>query len=82
MFVYGPQDDESWGGELAKECKQRAQALNHKGHKGKALNSTPIEAESLKCTPIWDGLGYARLKPTPIWDGVGRGEGDLDRVIW
>jgi hypothetical protein len=35
------------------------------------LKSTPIEAESLKSTPIWDDLGCTPLNSTPIWDGRG-----------
>ena len=41
--------------------------------KNHLLNLTPIEAESLKSTPIWDDLG---------WGGIPReGRGYQDRVI-
>jgi hypothetical protein len=47
-------------------------------HDAKTIDPTPIDVQSLKCTPIWDDLGCPPLKPTPIWDDRGRGRGIAD----
>ena len=56
-----------------------------KEHKG-GSNPRQSRVKSLKCTPIWDVLGWLSLNPTPNWDDLGymgRGGGAerLDRVI-